>query len=99
MERKSVVIVDYLQIIASSDGRISDRQTIDENVAKLKRIAGDFNIVVIIISSFNRGNYMTEAGYESFKKSGGIEYSADCTNGMRLKLDNGEKTLLNFRKR
>ena len=41
-------------------------------------------MVCIIISSFNRVNYTTPVDFESFKESGGIEYTADVVWGLQL---------------
>lgn len=80
---KPVVIIDYLQII-QGDIRLSDKQRIDNNVTELKRLSRDNDIIVIVISSVNRGNYLTPVDFESFKESGGIEYTADVVWGLQL---------------
>lgn len=43
---------------------------------------------MIVISSFNRQNYMSQVSFESFKETGDIEYTADCVWGMQLKAIN-----------
>lgn len=79
-----VVIIDYLQIITTADSRKSDKQAMDLNVSELKRISRDYKTPVIVISSFNRGNYSTPVDMESFKESGAIEYSSDVLIGLQL---------------
>ena len=79
-----VVIIDYLQIITTADSRKSDKQAMDLNVSELKRISRDFRTPVLVISSFNRGNYSTPVDMESFKESGAIEYSSDVLIGLQL---------------
>lgn len=83
--RKPVVFVDYLQIIAPCKGyeRSTDKQIIDKAVLELKRISRDFKIPVVVISSFGRASYKKEAEMESFKESGGIEYSCDVLLGLQ----------------
>lgn len=81
---KFVVFIDYLQILQSPNNR-SDKQTVDFNVTQLKLISRDFDVPVIAVSSFNRTNYHHTAGFESFKESGGIEYSADVIMALQLK--------------
>lgn len=84
------VIVDYLQVLqAQKDpetGRktTDTRQKTDENITELKRISRDYEIPVFVISSLNRGNYLTPIDFESFKESGGIEYSCDVLWGLQL---------------
>lgn len=79
-----VVIVDYLQIMPAPDERMNDKQRMDFNVTTLKRMSRDLNITIFAISSFNRGNYMAPIDFESFKESGGIEYTADLVLGLQL---------------
>ncbi len=84
---KPVVIVDYLQIVSpSSDGRrkLDQRTSIDHIVHSLKCFQAEKDLVIILISSINRQNYMTPIDYESFKESGGIEYTADVIWGLQL---------------
>lgn len=87
---KPVVFVDYLQIIPALDERMSDKQRVDKNVTELKRLSRDLNISLFVISSLNRGNYLTPIDFESFKESGGIEYSADVVIGLQLEAINDE---------
>lgn len=88
-----VVVVDYLQIIAPStiNGRVLDTKTsIDRIVHTLKIMQTEFNLSVLLISSLNRQNYMTPIDFESFKESGGIEYTADVVWGLQLSVLNDE---------
>ena len=88
---KPVVIVDYLQIIAPSviqSGKsayaLDARQSIDHIVHTLKALQTKYNLTVIAISSVNRANYTVPIDFESFKESGGIEYTADVVWGLQL---------------
>ena len=83
-ERTPVIIVDYLQLLAPYDVRATDKQNMDKSVLELKRISRDFKTPVIAISSMNRNNYLTPVDFESFKESGGIEYTADIITGLQL---------------
>lgn len=88
-QKRPIVFVDYLQILQPAPDptgrRITDqRATIDGNITTLKRISRDYNIPVIVISSLNRNNYLTEIDYESFKESGLIEYTSDVVYGLQL---------------
>ena len=80
---KPILIIDYLQII-QGDPRQSTREAVEANVTELKRISRSKDIPVFIISSLNRSNYMTPVDYESFKETGGIEYTADVLWGLQL---------------
>lgn len=72
-----VIFVDYLQILPPAKEKMSDTEAVRYNVKKLKDISRELSTPVIVISSFNRANYKTVGDMESFKQSGGIEYSAD----------------------
>lgn len=85
---KPIVIIDYLQIIPASDSKVSDKQKIDQTVTSLKQMSRDLDITVIVISSLNRGNYLSPIDFEAFKESGGIEYTADVILGLQLEVIN-----------
>lgn len=79
-----VVIVDYLQILNTDKKLSTRRDEIDHIVSMLKILSAKLNIPVIVISSVNRANYLTPVDFESFKESGGIEYTADVVWGLQL---------------
>ena len=87
---KPVVIVDYLQIVSSknSDQISFAKENVDYTVKKLKNLQRKHGLVVFVVSSLNRQNYLTQIDFESFKESGGIEYTADVVFGMQLKCMN-----------
>jgi replicative DNA helicase len=89
---KPVVIIDYLQIISPPmDAPGMDvRSKIDNAMHALKKFQSENDLVVIIISAFNRANYMQPVDFESFKESSGIEYSCDVLWGMQLQILNDE---------
>lgn len=81
---RPLLIVDYLQVLASPDPRLSDKQCVDRNVVELKRISRDFGIPVFVIASLNRAGYKQSVRLEDFKESGSIEYSADLLLGYQF---------------
>lgn len=80
---RPVIIVDYLQVLQGAQ-KGTVRENIDYNVVELKRLARALDVPVIVISSINRGNYLLPVDFESFKESGGIEYTADVVLGLQL---------------
>lgn len=86
---KPVVIIDYLQIL-QGEPRMSTKEVVDTNVTELKRLSRNKDIPVFLISSLNRANYMTPVDFESFKESGGIEYTADVIWGLQLTVLNDQ---------
>jgi replicative DNA helicase len=80
-----VVIIDYLQIITPTSDKLTEKQSTDQIVKRLKQISRDFKIPILAISSLNRESYKSPISMQSFKESGGIEYSADVLLGLQLK--------------
>ena len=83
-DKAPIFVLDYLQIVPIKDSNISPKQAIDEIVRKLKNFQRQTNSTVIVVSSFNRLNYVQRVSFESFKESGNIEYSADVVWGLQL---------------
>ena len=84
---KPIVIIDYLQVIQAQEGcHMTTKDIIDSHVRRLKQIQTKHQIVMIALSSLNRQNYLTIIDYESFKESGGIEYTADVIWGLQLQI-------------
>ncbi len=84
---KPCVIVDYLQVIQATEGcHMSTKDLVDQHVRRLKILQADHKLVMIVISSLNRQNYLTQIDCESFKESGGIEYTADVIWGLQLQI-------------
>lgn len=86
---KPVVIVDYLQIIPPADQHQSEKEKIDSMIRGLKKLQSENDLVVFIVSSINRANYLAPIDFESFKESGGIEYTCDVIWGLQLQAING----------
>ena len=91
--KKPVVFVDYLQILQPEKderGRTpSTKETVDTTVTELKRLSRENGLTIFVISSLNRTNYLAPIDFESFKESGGIEYTADVVWGLQLQCMNG----------
>lgn len=81
-EKSPVVCLDYLQIVPHNQN--TAKEGIDVVVHKLKNFQRETNTTFIVISSFNRLNYMQSVSFESFKESGNIEYSADVVWGLQF---------------
>ena len=79
-----IVLVDYLQIMKSTDYKMSDKQKVDHIISELHKISVDNNTTVIAISSFNRDAYANRVSFESFKESGAVEYGAKALIGLEL---------------
>ena len=87
--RKPVVILDYLQILNPTEEAVKNRYDVrrstNDDITKLKVLAREFDIPVIVISAFNRASYTDPVSMSSFRESSGIEYSADILIGLQYK--------------
>lgn len=82
---KPIVMIDYLQIIMPDpELKLTEKQTIDNIVKKLKNLSTRYYIPIMVISSFNRENYNNPVNFACFKESGGIEYASDFVLGFQL---------------
>lgn len=79
-----VVFIDYLQILKAHDTHMTDKQSVDYNVLRLKQLSRDFKIPVVILSSMNRTSYSDIISMAALKESGAIEYTADVCLGLQL---------------
>ena len=78
-----VVAVDYVQLLAPDNDRMTDKQAVDHNVMSLRHLARDLGTLVIGISSLNRSSYAGAISMDAFKESGALEYGADLLLGMQ----------------
>lgn len=83
--KSPVVLVDYLQLLAPGNSRLTDKQAVDRAVLELKQLSRDYKTPVIAISSLNRVSYTGPITMAAFKESGAIEYSSDVLIGLQLK--------------
>lgn len=82
--RKPLVVIDYLQILAPSSDRLTDKQAVDHTVVALRQLARDKELTIFAISSFNRDNYQNPVSTAALKESGNLEYSADIIFGLQF---------------
>lgn len=83
LPKGSVLFIDYLQMLSFGGSDI--RQQTDRNIQWCKQFANKIQGVVVVISSISRSNYLQPLDLESFKESGGIEYSADVVLGLQYR--------------
>lgn len=81
---RPVIVLDYLQIVPASDPRMDERRKTDHIIRGLKKLQADYDLLLFVVSSLNRSNYLAPIDFESFKESGGIEYTADVVWGLQL---------------
>lgn len=83
--------IDYLQLIPPSDMKMETRQAVDDVLHKLKDFCNKYNVLIFLISSYNRGAYKVNADFSAFKESGTIEYHSDCLWSLQLYVGEGER--------
>ena len=84
---RPIVVIDYLQVIpCQNNNRMQTKDIVDMHVRRLKQLQSDNSLILITISSLNRQNYYSQIDFESFKESGGIEYTADVILGLQLQV-------------
>ena len=85
------VVIDYLQRIQGENvkGNATMREQVDKAIFSLKDFQEEIGITLLLISNFNRQNYNSSVSLESFKESGGIEYTADVVFGLQFKCPKG----------
>lgn len=88
-----LVMVDYLQIIQPPEGPSrSERQVVEDNLNQMVSLSRGEGLIVLLISSLSRGSYDAPLKMDSFKETGGIEYSADVLLGLQF------QAVMNLRK-
>ena len=79
------VVLDYLQQLRPCDYQkgwsISDQ--CEENVMRLKTLALQHRIPMLVLSSISRSSYYVTVSAESLNDAGGIEYAADVVLGLQ----------------
>jgi replicative DNA helicase len=87
-EKKPIICIDYLQRIIDRNSKNDMRFLIDDALFKLKDFSKKTGVTFIVVSTFNRTNYNVPVSFESFKESGGIEYTADVVWALQLNISN-----------
>ena len=79
------VVLDYLQPLRPCDYQkgwsISDQ--CEENVMRLKTLALQHRLPILVLSSISRSSYYVKVSTESLNDAGGIEYAADVVLGLQ----------------
>ena len=84
------IVIDYIQLIKGTDTSKTVREQIDETIRELQIFQSENDLVILFISSFNRENYRNYVCIESFKESGGLEYTADAILALQFGYLDGE---------
>lgn len=90
-KEKPIIFIDYLQVIAPTDDRKTDKQIIEHIIKAIKNYQKEKGLIIFLISSVNRANYLLPTDLTSFKETGLIEFSSDMILGLDLQIVHNEK--------
>lgn len=85
------VLIDYLQLLTAAEGE--QIPAITSAVNKLWKLAHEYDIWILLISSLGRTAYYDRVAMPSYKESGNIEYRADYLLGLELAITEQESYL------
>ncbi|WP_017193520.1 DnaB-like helicase C-terminal domain-containing protein, partial [Vaccinium witches'-broom phytoplasma] len=98
-----IIVIDHLQITKTTNHLENDRLAIDEIMTKLKQLATELNLVIIIHSQFSRDTYSNYNGKSpeitALKGIGGIETNSDIVlimSEFQPQLSKGQEKPLNI---
>ncbi len=77
--QRPFLILDYAQILTSTRAQVFNdkRAQIEAVLGQIKRIANEFKVPILLLSSVSRAAYNAPLGLESIKESGGFEFTSD----------------------
>lgn len=85
--KRPVVFIDYLQLVSPPKSFRGDIRAATDHVVKLfKTMQLNNELLVIMISNFNRSSYVVPVSYEAFKETGMIEFTCDYVWGLQLSI-------------
>lgn len=80
--KSPIVVIDYLQLIKLNPSLEDKRRDVDNVISECKRICHQYDVLMILISAVSRKSYGRRLTMDSFKESGGVEFSADVLLGL-----------------
>lgn len=88
-----LVIIDYLQLISGSDGRVPREQQIADISRGVKAMAKELNVPVVVLSQLNRESEKEkrQPRISDLRESGSIEQDADLVLLLAKKRDSNEE--------
>ena len=91
--------LDYVQKIPAMKEREDTKEKIDSSMKILKDFQKENNLIVFVLSSFNRENYWLPVSETSFKETGELEFTADVIFGLQYNVVNTFGKMSEFEKR
>lgn len=94
VEDLDLVVIDYLQLISTSTEKNGTRdQALGELTGKLKGLARELSVPVVVLSQINRESVKTGKypALHNLRESGSIEQDADMVILLANKIENGEE--------
>ena len=80
--------MDYIQLLRPLNSKLTAKDAADYAIRAFKQLQMEFDLVIFVLSSLNRQNYLTPIDFEAFKESGSLEFTADVIWGLQLQIMN-----------
>ena len=85
---RPIVFLDYIQLLRPLNSKLTAKDAADYAIRAFKQLQMEFDLVIFVLSSLNRQNYLTPIDFEAFKESGSLEFTADVIWGLQLQIMN-----------
>lgn len=97
--KSPIIFLDYVQKIPAMKNREGAKEKIDSSMKLLKDFQKKNDLLVFVLSSFNRENYWLPVSETAFKETGELEFTADVIFGLQYSVVNTFSKMTEFEKR
>ena len=97
--KSPIIFLDYVQKIPAMKNNDGAKEKIDTSMKLLKDFQKKNDLVVFVLSSFNRENYWLPVNETAFKETGELEFTADVIWGLQYSVINTFSKMTEFEKR
>ena len=97
--KSPIIFLDYVQKIPAQKNREGTKEKIDASMKLLKDFQKKNDLMVFVLSSFNRENYWLPVSETAFKETGELEFTADVIFGLQYSVVNTFSKMTEFEKR
>ena len=97
--KSPIIFLDYVQKIPAMKNSDGAKEKIDASMKLLKDFQKKNDLIVFVLSSFNRENYWLPVSETAFKETGELEFTADVIFGLQYSVVNTFSKMTEFEKR
>lgn len=89
----SLIVIDYLQLVRPTDGRVPREQQISEASRGVKGLAKELGVPVLVLAQLNRESEKEKRAprLSDLRESGAIEQDADVVLLLAFRMESGDK--------